>query len=70
MYARKTPGGEKIRIYDKNDFYQYKLFGTAVSVISEVKDQNGNIWYKIQSEPVLDKNLNSIGDSNSNPRIN
>ena len=70
VYARKTPGGEQIRIYKKDAFYQYTKYGTAVSIISEVKDQNGNTWYKIQSEPVLDKNLNYIGESTSNPRIN
>ena len=68
--ARKTPGGDLIRIYNKNAFYQYKLYGTAVSIISEVTDASGNLWYKIQSEPVLDNNLNYVGESTSNPRVN
>ena len=71
VYARKSPNGELIRIYDReNDYYQYKTFGTGISIISEVTDENNNLWYKIQSEPVLDGGLNYIGDSKSNPRIN
>lgn len=71
VYAYKTVNGEKIRIYDSNNYYQFNLMGVAVSILDKIEGPSVNgstIWYKIQSEPVLDSNFNYIGDSKSNPR--
>lgn len=69
VYAKKTPNGDNVY----TEYYQYKQKGLAVAVFGEETGPsvNGdNIWYKIQSDPTLDFNLNYIGDSKSNPRIN
>lgn len=72
VYARKTPGGEKIQIYGLGTYYQYNKKDTPVAIVGEVEgpEVNGNTtWYKIMSEPTVDSNLNYIGDSKSNPRV-
>ena len=69
VYAKKNPNGDNVY----TEYYQYRIKGSAVAVVGEVEGPsvNGNnIWYKIQSDPTLDINLNYIGDSKSNPRIN
>ena len=69
VYAKKDPNGANVY----TEYYQYRLKGSAVAVVGEIEGPsiNGNnIWYKIQSDPTLDINLNYIGDSKSNPRIN
>lgn len=69
VYAKKDPNGDNVY----TEYYQYRISGSAVAVVGEVEGPsvNGNnIWYKVQSDPTLDINLNYIGDSKSNPRIN
>lgn len=69
VYAKKTPNGDNVY----TEYYQYRQKGLAVSVFGEEigPSVNGDdVWYKIQSDPTLDLNLNYIGDSKSNPRIN
>ena len=64
VYAKKKVNGEII-----GNYYQYKVKDSVVVVLDEIKDENGNLWYKIQNDPNLDENLNYIGDSKSNPRV-
>lgn len=49
--------------------FKYNIKDTTVVVLEQLKDENGNLWYKIQNDPNLDTNLNYIGSSRSNPRI-
>ena len=66
VYAYKSPNGEKV----SNDFYQYKIKNSSVVVLDVINDEKTNTtWYKIMSDPTLDENLNYIGSSKSNPRI-
>lgn len=66
VYAYKTPSGDKV----SNDFYQYKVKSSPVVVLEAVNDEkSGKVWYKIMSDPTLDENLNYIGSSKSNPRV-
>lgn len=68
VYAYKTPGGEKV----SNSFYQYKTKNSAILILEEVtgpKVNGSTTWYKIMSDPTLDSNLNYIGSSKSDPRI-
>lgn len=69
VYATKTINGEKVEQYNTKKYYQYTMYGQAIVILEKVEVDN-NIWYKIQSEPVLDENKNYIGESTSNPRIN
>ena len=69
VYAKKDPNGSNV----STSYYQYSVGGSAVAIVGETlgPSVNGNnIWYKIQSDPTLDLNLDYIGDSKSNPRIN
>ncbi len=68
VYAKKTPGGVNV----SSKYYQYKVKDSVVVVLEETTGPsvNGNnIWYKIQSDPTLDSNLEYIGDASSNPKI-
>lgn len=63
VYAKKTIGGENVA-----SFYQYKVKGSSISIIEELKGPsvNGNTtWYKIMSDSTLDQNLNYIKYSTS-----
>ena len=73
VYAYKTPGGEKVRIYDTSNFYQYNIYTTPIVILGETEGPNVNgstKWYKIQSNAALDGNLNYIGTSKSVPPVN
>lgn len=60
VYPKKTVNGLNV----SSKYYQYKVKGSPVIVLEEVDG-----WYKIQSDPTLDSNLEYIGSSTSNPRI-
>ena len=66
VFAYKTPGGEIVKDY------QYKKKNASIVILEEVEGQtvNGtNIWYKIQSDGMLNDNLDIIGSSKDNPRV-
>lgn len=68
VYAMKSPTGYRV----STAFYQYKVKNSAVVVLGETTGPavNGNTtWYQIMSDPTLDNDLEYIGDSKSNPRI-
>lgn len=73
VYAKKLPKTDLV--YGNDSFpnpYQYRIKDSTVVVLEEVKGpvvNENDTWYKIQSDPTLDENLNYIGDSGSNPRI-
>lgn len=65
-YAKKTVGGANI------SSYKYKLKGSSIIVLEEIQgtEVNGNkTWYKIQSDGMLDDNLNIVGESTTKPRV-
>ena len=69
--VRKTPNGDIIdnENGDGNRYYKYKIVDSAVVVLGEEKDNNGKIWYKIQSDPNLTDNLSyTKEDSKSTPK--
>ncbi len=68
VYAMKSPTGYRV----STSYYQYKVKNSAVVVLGETSGPivNGNTtWYQIMSDPTLDNDLEYIGDSKSNPRI-
>lgn len=68
VYAKKSPDGYRV----SSAYYQYRVKDSAVVVMGEVDGPlvNGNNkWYQIMSDPTLDNDLEYIGDSKSNPRI-
>lgn len=72
VYAKKIPDGDNI--FGDATFmypYQYRVQDSVVVVLEEVKGpvvNDSDTWYKIQSDPTLDENLNYIGNSQNNPR--
>lgn len=68
VYAKKQPNG--LNVSTKN--YQYKYAGSPIIVLGE-ENINGEVWYKIYSDPTLDSNLEYYEDLtyyNTTPRIN
>ena len=74
VYAKKTPNGVDIdneTASNTSRFYKYEVMDSAVVILGEETDQNGVVWYKIQSDPTLTPNLSyTNADSKSNPRYN
>lgn len=68
VYPMKSPNGFRV----STAYYQYRIKNSAVVVLGEVDGPavNGNTkWYQIMSDPTLDNDLEYIGDSKSNPRV-
>ncbi len=68
VYAKKSPDGYRV----SSSYYQYKVKNSSVVILGELDGPavNGNTkWYQVSSDPTLDNNLEYIGDSKSNPRI-
>lgn len=68
VYAKKSPDGYRV----SSSFYQYRVKNSSVVILGEIEGPavNGNTkWYQVTSDPTLDNNLEYIGDSKSNPRI-
>ena len=59
VYAKRTPNGENVN----STYFKYKVVDSPVVVLGEEKDNNGVIWYKVQSDPTLDGNGNYIENS-------
>ena len=66
IYPKKTPEEKGLNV--SSSFYKLNLVDTVILIIDEI-DSNGEKWYKIMSDPMLDKNLEYTGSSKSNPRV-
>lgn len=67
VYPKKSPNGLNV----SSKFYQYKFMESSVTILGE-EIVNGEKWYKIYSDPVLDGNLEYYSDDiyyNTNPKI-
>ncbi len=62
VYPKKSVGGEAV----SSTYYKYENKNSTVVVLETIKANDGNLWYKIQSDPNLDVDLNYIGSS-TNP---
>lgn len=66
IYPKKTAGDKGINI--SSSYYKLVLEDTVVLIVDEV-ESGGEKWYKIMTDPMLDKNLEYTGSSKSNPRV-
>lgn len=70
IYPKKSPKTKGLNV--SSSYYKLILKDTPIVIIEEVEGDEvlGNkTWYKIMSDPMLDKSLEYTGDSKSNPRI-
>jgi len=70
VYPKKNAKNNGLNISSK--YYKLVLKDTPIVIVEEVEADEvlGNkTWYKIMSDPMLDKSLEYTGDSKSNPRI-
>lgn len=70
VYPKKSPKTKGLNV--SSAYYKLILRDTPIIIVEEVQGDEvlGNkTWYKIMSDPMLDKSLEYVGDSKSNPRI-
>ena len=66
IYPKKTPDEKGNNV--SSSYYNLNLVDTVILIVDEV-ETNGEKWYKIMSDPMLDKNLDYTGSSKSDPRV-
>lgn len=70
VYPKKSPSVNASNV--STNYYKFNLAGTPIVIVEEVngdKVLDSDVWYKIQADPTLDSNLEYIGSSTSNPRV-